>query len=707
MRQRLFTKEIDNKLFAQYKYGSDLSKQMVVAKIFNPFNRGQWYIINSDPNDPDYLWAIVDLFEIEAGSVSREDLQTIKVPPFGLNLERDLYFQPINAQELYDRLRQGERFEHGGSVDVIQNDKDESYLTSVNAKPTDAAIKLADGGEVSKSWGVMFFKEGKNRFGEKIESAFNNTRVQGTLKEAIEKVKEELVGNISYATIKDRSIGDVLVAKVKQDGTINIYREGYWSDKMAKGGMTFKDRSEYDSVKLSKEYQKVIDSDFDKNAYENYKKIVKETKIPKESLEKIEHYVITTPKGKRRDIDIYQYWSDKMAKGGTTKSYTYVPKSDIKRILVEDENHNERTINAEDILDGAYIESDDKNAQRQLDKLKEDGFIKKIDENKHIITIQPNKEKKGYYKMYRSAVRGNAILLNEYLSEEDVLEYLKNLTPKKLYAKGGTTKNYEYIPKSNIEEIDFVLNGEERKIFGKRVLDGAYVKKSVPKSNKGKLSERAQGILDSSLESFERQSEKQKLTSIKMVENNLESNKKGIDTIGMGLDEDKVAAGEEFIKIVKSKKYEDKPEIELGTFKEARYAKGKMLYIPPTKEKGAWKGRQERLAEAKGISGKYTHRENGYIMSKSQAGKLKKYILEGYDAGVMTGELVKPQDLYAKGGVTFKDKVKSISNSLKGEKVPSKLKKDYGATYDKKESVLAATRIAGAMKAKMESKKKR
>lgn len=557
MRQKLFTKEIDNMLFKQYAMGADLSKQKVVAKIFNPYGRGCWYIINSDPNDPDYLWAIVDLFEIEAGSVSREDLQTIKVPPFGLNLERDLYFQPINAQELYDRLRQGERFEHGGSVDVIQNDKDESYLTSVNAKPTDAAIKLAgggmlsseeknrleelqrkedndslnnveneeyenlvakyrktkdykhyaDGGEIAKSWTVMYFKEGKNRFGEKIESAFNNTRVQGTLKEAIENVKEELVGNISYATIKDRSIGDVLVAKVKQDGTINIYREGYGIDKMAKGG--------------------------------------------------------------------------------TTKNYIYVPKSDIKRILVEDENHNERTINAKDIL------------------------------------------------------------------------------------------------------------------------DGAYVKKSVPKVDKVKLSKRAQSILDSSLESFENKSASSRLSVIKMVEDNLAANKKGIDNIGMGLDEDMVASGKEFLKIVKSKKYEDKPEIELGTFKEARYAKGKMLYIPPTREKGAWKGRQERLAEAKGISGKYTHREKGYIMSKSQAEKLKKYILEGYDAGSMTGELVKHENLYAKGGVTFKDKVKSISNSLKGKKVPSKLKKDYGTTYDKKESVLAATRIAGAMKAKMESKKKR
>lgn len=97
--------------------------------------------------------------------------------------------------------------------------------------------KYADGGEVSKSWGVMYFKEGKNRFGEKIESAFNNTILKGTLKEAISQVQDELLGAITYATIKDRSI-DAIVAKVKQDGGINIYREGYGFDKMAKGGIT-------------------------------------------------------------------------------------------------------------------------------------------------------------------------------------------------------------------------------------------------------------------------------------------------------------------------------------------------------------------------------------------------------------------------------------------------------------------------------------
>jgi hypothetical protein len=114
---KLFTKQIDNQLFAQYPLGADLSKQKVVAKIFNPYGRGTWYLINSDPSDPDYLWAIVDLFEVEVGSVSRMELETIKVPPFRLGLERDMSFTPKNAQEVYDGLLEGKRFEQGGSLE--------------------------------------------------------------------------------------------------------------------------------------------------------------------------------------------------------------------------------------------------------------------------------------------------------------------------------------------------------------------------------------------------------------------------------------------------------------------------------------------------------------------------------------------------------------------------------------------------------------
>jgi hypothetical protein len=120
---KLFTKEIDKKLFEQYSKGSNLESQKVVAKIFNPYGRGVWYLLNSDPNDPDYIWAIVNLFEVEMGSVSRSELESLRVPPFRLPLERDLYFTPVNAKELYDGLLQGKHYATGGTMDsAMSND---------------------------------------------------------------------------------------------------------------------------------------------------------------------------------------------------------------------------------------------------------------------------------------------------------------------------------------------------------------------------------------------------------------------------------------------------------------------------------------------------------------------------------------------------------------------------------------------------------
>lgn len=57
------------------------------------------------------------------------------------------------------------------------------------------------------------------------------------------------------------------------------------------------------------------------------------------------------------------------------------------------------------------------------------------------------------------------------------------------------------------------------------------------------------------------------------------------------------------------------------------------------------------------------------------------------------------------GKVKFKDKVKSISENLKGRKVPKRLQKEYGKTYDKKwERDESARRIAGSQLKKMKIK---
>ena len=112
---KLFTKDINQKLFAQYRIGSNLNNQKVVAKIFNPYGEGRWYLLNSDPNDPDYLWAIVQMGDnVEIGSVSRSELERVRVKPFGLPLERDIYFTERIAMEVLEGLEKGKTFAAGG-----------------------------------------------------------------------------------------------------------------------------------------------------------------------------------------------------------------------------------------------------------------------------------------------------------------------------------------------------------------------------------------------------------------------------------------------------------------------------------------------------------------------------------------------------------------------------------------------------------------
>lgn len=131
---RLFNKTIDRQLFKQYSLGSDLSKQEVVAKIFNPMGAGTWFILNSDPQDPDYLWAIVDLgYGAEVGSVSRSELENYR-GRFGLGFERDLSFDPINAEELYQGLRRGEYYANGGGVDDYSDLYGQEVMALKNAK---------------------------------------------------------------------------------------------------------------------------------------------------------------------------------------------------------------------------------------------------------------------------------------------------------------------------------------------------------------------------------------------------------------------------------------------------------------------------------------------------------------------------------------------------------------------------------------------
>ncbi len=106
---KLMTKHIERLARSQYARAASasLSELMVVAKFFDPCGSWTWYLIDQDPNDPDYLYGIVKRFEVEMGSFSLRELEEYK-GRLGIGIERDLCFKPMNAKEVWERLRRGE-----------------------------------------------------------------------------------------------------------------------------------------------------------------------------------------------------------------------------------------------------------------------------------------------------------------------------------------------------------------------------------------------------------------------------------------------------------------------------------------------------------------------------------------------------------------------------------------------------------------------
>ena len=72
------------------------------AKFFNPAGAGTWLITDADPDDPDRLFCLADLGfgTPELGTVRLSELEAFE-GPFGLGIERDLWFQPAHPIGIY------------------------------------------------------------------------------------------------------------------------------------------------------------------------------------------------------------------------------------------------------------------------------------------------------------------------------------------------------------------------------------------------------------------------------------------------------------------------------------------------------------------------------------------------------------------------------------------------------------------------------
>lgn len=100
---KLMTRKIED-LFRKYGKQSGVRDPIVVVKFFNPMGRGTWYATSYDPEDRVFhgyvsIWGD---HNDEWGNFSLDELESVSLP-FGLGIERDLYFTPRPISEVCPR----------------------------------------------------------------------------------------------------------------------------------------------------------------------------------------------------------------------------------------------------------------------------------------------------------------------------------------------------------------------------------------------------------------------------------------------------------------------------------------------------------------------------------------------------------------------------------------------------------------------------
>ncbi len=90
---KLITPELE-KLFEDYPLYSQEHEEdpLVIAKLFDPCGSATWLMLEYDPVEKITFCYVMGLGNDELGYTSLVELESIE-RPFGLTIERDLYFQ--------------------------------------------------------------------------------------------------------------------------------------------------------------------------------------------------------------------------------------------------------------------------------------------------------------------------------------------------------------------------------------------------------------------------------------------------------------------------------------------------------------------------------------------------------------------------------------------------------------------------------------
>ena len=91
------------KVFASIGTQEDVSDPIIIAKFFNPSGSQTWYAISYDEVNNICFGYVTGFYENELGYFSIDELESLQVPPFGLRIERDIYFDSCRLSEIKNK----------------------------------------------------------------------------------------------------------------------------------------------------------------------------------------------------------------------------------------------------------------------------------------------------------------------------------------------------------------------------------------------------------------------------------------------------------------------------------------------------------------------------------------------------------------------------------------------------------------------------
>jgi glucose dehydrogenase len=97
-------KLINDELQKRFKeVGRQRKNPVVIAKFFDPAGSGTWYATEYDPETNICYGYVTGLAYDEWGYFSIDEMESLK-RPFGLTIERDLYFEEIPFNDLLTKI---------------------------------------------------------------------------------------------------------------------------------------------------------------------------------------------------------------------------------------------------------------------------------------------------------------------------------------------------------------------------------------------------------------------------------------------------------------------------------------------------------------------------------------------------------------------------------------------------------------------------